>query len=383
MGICLVALLLSSTGTRAQNTLSDNAFASLLTCGPGQDFYTSFGHTALRICDTAHAMDWVFNYGTFDFNTPHFYTKFSLGKLQYMLSVCGFSDFMAEYAWEGRSVSEQQLRLKPEELQGLFTALCQNHRPENRHYAYDLLRDNCATRVRDQLDHALDGRCCFPYKPDNKTITYRQMLHPAMNVNLEWWKFGIDLVLGMHCDRPLTPYERLFLPFALQEQTAALMADGQPLAEKSRLLLPASMQSPKPSLRPVYVFWLLLVFFALLSLYEHKKKRYTLTGKIADATLYAATSLLSLLIAYLWFCSSHYCSQWNLNLLWANPLFIPFLFSGKKLRKKTAPLLWICCLASLVIYCLQWPQCFHPAVLPILLCLLLRIGNSAVRTSLH
>jgi hypothetical protein len=29
--------------------LSETATASVLTCGPGNDFYTTFGHSALRI----------------------------------------------------------------------------------------------------------------------------------------------------------------------------------------------------------------------------------------------------------------------------------------------------------------------------------------------
>lgn len=370
-----ISLCLMGTGIYAQARLSEKAFASILTCGPGKDFYTSFGHTALRICDTTQNIDYVFNYGTFDFNTPHFYTKFSMGRLQYMLSLSYFSGFMEEYAMEGRSVSEQKLHLQAEELQRLWIALSWNLLPENRYYAYDLLLDNCATRVRDQLESALAGRCAFSKAYGMEGLTYRQLLHPAMDGQLEWWKFGIDLVLGMRCDRPVRTFDHLFLPLALQQQTDTLHADGQLLAEPSRLLLPATMEPLSPSLNPAYVFWLLLGLFVGLSLYEHRKRRQTLTGKIADTCLYAATSLLGLLIAFLWFCSSHYCTQWNINLLWANPLFVLLLFSGKKSRKRTAVLLWACCLSSVIIYCLQWPQSLPPAALPILLILLLRIGR--------
>ena len=52
---------------RAQELpLSEGAKASVITCGVGDDFYTSFGHSAIRICDSAQGIDWVYNYGTFD-----------------------------------------------------------------------------------------------------------------------------------------------------------------------------------------------------------------------------------------------------------------------------------------------------------------------------
>jgi hypothetical protein len=41
-------------------------------------------------------------------------------------------------------------------------------------------------------------------------------------------------------------------------------------------------------------------------------------------------SLLSLLILYLWFLSNHYTTKFNLNLLWANPMFIYLLLRLQK-----------------------------------------------------
>ena len=39
--------------------LSDSATAYVITCGPGNDFYTTFGHSALRITDSARGIDYV------------------------------------------------------------------------------------------------------------------------------------------------------------------------------------------------------------------------------------------------------------------------------------------------------------------------------------
>ncbi len=50
---------------------------SLLTCSPGNELYSLFGHTAIRIRDARRGMDIVYNYGTFDDSDPLFYFYFT------------------------------------------------------------------------------------------------------------------------------------------------------------------------------------------------------------------------------------------------------------------------------------------------------------------
>ena len=92
--ILLLFLLLMSLALNAQ-VLSDSATASVLTCGAGEDFYTSFGHSAIRITDPVKWLDLVYNYGTFDFGTPHFYWKFMRGQL----SRTAYAEFIDEDEW--------------------------------------------------------------------------------------------------------------------------------------------------------------------------------------------------------------------------------------------------------------------------------------------
>src|SRR6056297_1612071 len=77
--------------------LSEHATISILTCAPGEELYSVFGHSAIRVNDPVNELDLVFNYGTFDFNTPYFYLKFGHGSLDYLLSVVSFDRFLREY----------------------------------------------------------------------------------------------------------------------------------------------------------------------------------------------------------------------------------------------------------------------------------------------
>src|ERR1700751_5647009 len=82
---------------------------SLLTCTPGQELYSSFGHSALRVEDSAAGTDFIYNYGTFDFDDPAFYSKFTRGKLLYFVSIDLFENFLEQYKYEQRGITEQVL----------------------------------------------------------------------------------------------------------------------------------------------------------------------------------------------------------------------------------------------------------------------------------
>nr|WP_315821109.1 DUF4105 domain-containing protein [Paraflavitalea speifideiaquila] len=101
-----VALLFLFSFFIAQHTYSQsdscNLRISLLTCSAGEELYSAFGHTALRVTDAITGMDIVFNYGTFDDSDPNFYLKFTKGLMNYALSAYPFNDFVYEYQAQKR-----------------------------------------------------------------------------------------------------------------------------------------------------------------------------------------------------------------------------------------------------------------------------------------
>ena len=110
MKILLTLLLWLPLGLWAQSD-SCRLRISLLTATPGEELYSTFGHSALRVTDSVNQSDIVFNYGTFNFEESGFYTKFVRGKLRYYLSREYFKDFVYAYQMEGRGMTEQVLNL--------------------------------------------------------------------------------------------------------------------------------------------------------------------------------------------------------------------------------------------------------------------------------
>lgn len=72
--ICLISLTCSeihaSTPDAKPNTDCDSIKISLLTCAPGNEVYSLYGHTAIRYTDYNKGIDVAVNYGVFSFSQP-------------------------------------------------------------------------------------------------------------------------------------------------------------------------------------------------------------------------------------------------------------------------------------------------------------------------
>ena len=363
--------------------LSDSAFASLITCGPGNEFYLSWGHTALRICDSVRGIDIAYNYGTFDFDTPHFYWKFACGDLDYCLSRHPFGSFMEEYLWEGRAVWEQRLQLSPQEVKNLYLMMEQNYLPEYRYYKYDFFRDNCATRVRDMIAGCLNHRTLSPECTADTALSFRQHVYRASERTELWWRLGVDIALGMRCDRRCSNYGYMFSPMEMMAQfdTLTVSDTGAPLAAPAERLLNDVRTPMSKSLPPTWVFWALAALAIVLTVME-RRKGWHLTAM--DKTLFAVVTIVSALVIFLWFFTTHWCTKGNLNILWASPLFLYFTLRNKRWTA-AAPtldrvLIWLqmaMLLVAIVLCFVPRPQHLNAAICPICLILAIRLIASS------
>ena len=373
----LLTLLLTLTlaGLQAQKIeahLSDSAFASVITCGAGQEFYTTFGHSAIRICDTTQQLDLVYNYGTFNFDTPHFYWTFARGRLNYHLARGTFQNFIFEYAYEGRAVWEQRLLLSNQELNNLFILLETNYQPEYRYYMYDFFRDNCATRVRDMVANSLCHRQLSHETTTDTNLTYRQLLYRYTADNLLWWRLGVDIALGQRCDHRCSNYEYMFSPIEMMAQldTMAVSDTRQPLVAPAQQLLPETRQPLARSVSPTLLFWVLFIAVMVVTLLGwHKGWRL---GWL-DAVLFILPFLISVLVIFLWFFTNHYCTKPNLNILWASPLFLYFAIRQRRSHRVVISVQLVMLLCAMLLTVVTLPQQLNAAILPISLILFLRL----------
>lgn len=305
----------------------------LLTCSPGEELYTCFGHSALRYTDTLNGewVDLVFNYGTFEFSDG-FYLKFAQGKLNYMLSVQDFADFQQQYLYGGRGIFENEFKLNAEQIRLLGAMLIENSKKENKYFQYDFFYDNCATRVRDIVLKA------FPEIQQNeKVLSSRPIFRHDIDVYLAkqyWADFGIDLVLGRPCDKTPEAGQTSFLPDSLQSNMMAWTLNGNKILGRSNEILPVDdslFAKSVSSEKPFFYVVLSALLFAAFSLYLWWKKR---SWNLSERIFLGFFALLGVVLLIMWFLTDHTTTKWNFNILWANPLLFSLAFVRLQQIKK-------------------------------------------------
>lgn len=212
----LLTFLVSLTCVTSRATESaDSVDIALLTCGPGDEVYSLYGHTAIRYTDHRTGEDMVINYGMFSFNQDYFVLRFVFGLTDYQMGITPFEYFMREYQHEDRWVYQQTLNLTAEQKRAIGEALAHNYLPENRTYRYNFFYNNCTTKARDVIVGQLG--CDIEYPQRNLDgVTFRTMLH-QWNEDYPWSRLGNDLLLGVKADRQVSMAERQFLPDSLRE----------------------------------------------------------------------------------------------------------------------------------------------------------------------
>ncbi|MAZ37614.1 MAG: hypothetical protein CL842_09215 [Crocinitomicaceae bacterium] len=322
LGLIIVTFLSKPVIAQPIN-LSPDAKISLLTCGPGNDLYSIFGHTAIRIKDQAQNIDAAFNYGTFAFSED-FYFQFTMGKLNYRLAIEPYSGFVASYQYENRWVREQILNLDSTQKQQAFEFLINNAKPENSYYLYDFFYDNCSTRPREVFENVLGDQLKFNFLALEKEKTFRNMIDLYLR-QMPWSDAGIDLGLGTPCDKVCTPKLKTFLPDYLMDEfdrATIITEDGEiSLVSENKLIVDARpfVEEGFKWFHPIVLF---LAFIILHELILMTKVRF-LIGTF-DGLLYTALGVAGCLIFFLWFITDHNGTRPNWNILWAMPLYFPF-----------------------------------------------------------
>jgi hypothetical protein len=363
----------SFTFYTAAQTDSCHLRISLLTCSPGEELYSTFGHTALRVTDSTTGIDYVFNYGTFEFG-PDFYTKFIKGKLLYFLSVEPFNDFVYSYQWESRSIAEQVLKLSCAEKQKLFTALQVNAQQENKYYLYDFLFDNCTTRPKNIIAQNTNSPVKFHnILPEDKP-TFRNLIHTYLDRGGQYWsKLGIDILLGARLDKKVTNEQAMFLPDFLMKGVDNATVNGHPLATPPQTILKMPSPLNEGSLfRPALVFSLLLVLG--LALYFIRAPWAATALSVFDFLLFFSLGLAGILLLFMWWGTDHKVTQDNFNLLWALPTHVVMAFIAFQNKRWIKTYFKATFIISLLLL-LSWaflPQQMNTALIPLVILIIFR-----------
>ena len=326
--------------TFAISLAQDAPKISLLTFDTGLESHTLFGHTAIRVKSSKNEYDIVYNYGRFDFNTPHFLLKFIKGELDYRVEIEDFDLMLRSYARDQRQVVEQPLNFTDKQAQEFLNKLEFNYRPENRYYRYGFLNRNCSTELRELIFSKTKE---VNYSPSETGNTYRYYLKNYSKPT-PWFRFGINLALGSPIDVKIDTYDLMFLPDFLSEEAEKATINDRPLAGNPTKLL-NNITPKEPSAWTLTPFILFCALFVIMVLGKSKILIQSFTFAVGIGGL--AILIISLI-------SAHAEVHYNYNLLWCNPLYLVnfgLCFTQfKKFHKIFATLMTLCLLTTLGIW---------------------------------
>lgn len=358
-----------------QSQSTDSIRFSLLTCAPGTEIYSLFGHTAIRYENYTRRIDVAFNYGMFSFNTPNFIFRFVAGETDYQLGITPYSYFEAEYAMRGSSVYQQVLNLTQSEKERLLTILENNYLPENRIYRYNYFYDNCTTRARDKIEECIEGKVVYPDSLSGKS--YRSIVH-EFTAGSPWDEFGIDLCLGAEADKEINKRQQMFSPFYMKYYASnAYIVDAggtrRPLILDETKIVDVEPEEVQPGfiLSPLMCGALFLALCVVMVWGQWKTQRIWWGW---DIVLYGLQGLAGCIIAFLFFFSVHPTVGSNWLLILFNPiplLYLPFMVYKAVKRKKdyyhVGNMVYLTLFITILPFC---GQEFNLTVLPLALGLL-------------
>lgn len=375
--LILVFLLNTFSYLSAQIVKGENLEIAIMTLGPYQgELYSAFGHSAIRVIDTARNIDYVFNYGVFNFNQENFYWNFGRGIMRYQLGLSKYERFKNHYISQNRYVIEQYLNLTPDEKLQFYNYLFENYKPENREYYYNYVYNNCSSKIRDLLRDAIDADIEFNYDYVEDDLTIRDLMDRYLEYQ-PWGDWIIDIGLGSRIDEIPKPDEYMFLPdyVKLSLDDAKIIRRSAPASLISKTVdvyKSVPEEHAKSTWTPFNTF---VVLFFVVGFFTNRDFKRGKRTHWVDVVLFTFVGILGWWCFFLWTGTAHISKQ-NMNLFWAIPLHIPliYLINIKKIQKILSKYFLIVSIWY-VLLVVMWgalSQPLHDAMIPLVLTMVLR-----------
>lgn len=310
----------------------------LLTVDPGREFYSVWGHTALRLYDSETGRDVTFDYGLFQ-PDPLFLLKFLKNQPAYLLWVSSLNDSLHQYRRLNRSVHAQQIFMSDAEAEALLRRLAINSLPQNRTYAYHHYRNNCTTRLRDILDEDIfAGATQRIYEARENNTDLRELASDPLDYDPAYW-IAINLIQGTLVDQPVNAWQEMFLPHKYMHyldewrQTPEGAARIGPIQTLQTAAQPVDTSDGALAWTLFFLIWaaLIALCFAWPAFFSQNKADSPSAriayhvGQVSRYAWYIGAGLGGVLLAFLWFYAEQDSLDNNLNLLAYCPLLLVML----------------------------------------------------------
>jgi len=250
--------------------------AYLLTIGPGEEAYSLYGHTAIRLECPTKDLDYCF---TFEMAlTAEEMFKFFVSTAKAGFMVAATPLFLSNYQHEGRSVAEQQLNLTPKEEQQLWRLLDEEI-AAGAHWDYSFLTTNCSSMCVWIIERALRSegeQIAYGELPPAVNGTYGDLLdHIAADA--PWHRLFWYLRMGTKSSERGAIADKLAPALLAEAWDKAAIVDSaghrRPVfAKPQRQLAPQTLTPTACWLTPTVALLLIIITITILTIIIKKRK---------------------------------------------------------------------------------------------------------------
>ncbi len=295
----------------------------LITIGPGDAFWSAFGHSAIAIDDV------VYGFGYFSFEDDVI-EEFIGNRMQYAIGVSDFNQELRLAEHYNRDFKVIELQLSATEVAEIEAYLEWHYLPENQTYHYDYFLNNCATKIRDVLNQQWGGTL-NQVSQEPTGSSYFSATFPARHQGL--MNLGLAVGFGWSAYTERNAWELMAFPVFMEQHLMAVMDDR---LEPQQVIYTATEFDQFYSLMRSH--WVLIFYVVVWSLLLSLKSTQKLTAK----SWFIWHSTVGLVLLFLWLMTPHEVADWNFNVLLFNPLALLLLFKPKfKIWVAIGWLLWL------------------------------------------
>jgi hypothetical protein len=317
----------------------DPLVIKLAVIGPGDELYFWWGHIGIIVEDHARGRSRFYDWGVFSFENENFFVNFALGRLLYSCMATTVERNLGNYLATNRDITLYTLDLPASAKREIASFAEWNILPENRDYFYHHFKDNCATRVRDILDNALEGRFKARYgeAPGRYTLRQHVRRHTYFNPFFDWI---LNFWMGQDIDVPITVWEEMFLPAEIGMRALEFSYTGPGGLERklvssvetfnTALGRPPILDVPRRQWPRELVLGLViaLVMGVLLVFRARGSGAAELAWALGQGALGLFFGGAGLVLFFMTFFTNHDYTYHNINIIFINPLLIAALPLG-------------------------------------------------------
>ncbi len=309
----------------------------LVTFGPGDDIPSYWGHVGIVVEDVRLQRAKIYNYGLFSFS-PGMPANFLMGRLIFSGGSFSVPSYLNFYRKQNREIRIATLDLPSQKKEELAAKLAKSVLPENREYLYHHYDDNCATRIRDYLDQALDGQLHAAYaKAGRMTLRAHTRRYTGRD---PWLEMGLDFLMNDEIDRPVRMWDEMFLPDELEQDVLHFSyVDSAGRTDKlvsDYFVFYKAQREKTPQKVPLHWPWALLLGFLIAGIgivlsFLIRKNPAGGAGTLFGAyqaligLFFGIPGTILFLMSTL---TEHTVTYWNENLFFAHPLFLVLVYAG-------------------------------------------------------